>query len=181
MHVIHIKDGLAHVQIDHMVKIDWKSVEVDIDPKYKQRIEAYVRKYAAKSYEKELSELASLLVPLVLFVLINLMGTYGVVALEIEKFPARVMRCFKVSTLILLLTCLVMIVVVHLHHHAKCTENNCSAKQIDIVQSIKLESDALNYICFAIGVIIWVWIFCQYIVPYTAKPFAFVGKIGEDC
>jgi len=155
---------------------------VDIDPKYKPAIAAYMRKYATKSYEQELWEHASLLVPLFVFALINLIGTYGVVALDIQKLPRRAMRFLKVSTLILLLVCLVMIVVVHLHHHAKCTEKKCSTQQLGILQwtqSCFSWFSGLNEIMGSIGAVIWVWIFWQQIVPYTAKPFAFVDKIAQ--
>jgi hypothetical protein len=138
-----------------------------------------MRKYATKSYEQELSELAYLLVSLVLFVLINLIGTYGVVALDIQKLPRRAMRFLKVSTLILLLVCLVMIVVVHLHHHAKCTEKKCSTQQLGILQWTQSWFSGFNEIMGSIGAVIWVWIFWQQIVPYTAKPFAFVDKIAQ--
>ncbi len=152
---------------------------VEINPKYRQLIEAHVRKNAANSYEEDMTLIALLLVPLAQLAMWIYIGTHGVVALDIKKFTPEIMRHLKVLMVFVLCFSLIMLDVVHVQHRAKCGEQIRQGEEHWIVTYIKSLATSYNKHLAVCGAIMWVCIYRAQIASYTANPLVGVTMTGQ--
>ena len=145
---------------------------VEINPKYRQLIEAHVRKNAANSYEEDMARIAWLLLPLAQLALWIYIGTH-------EKFSPQIMRGLKVFMVFLVSCSLIMLDVVHVQHRAKCAEQIRQGEEHWIVTYIKSLATAYNQYFAVGGTIMWVCIYRAQIASYTANPLVGVTMTGQ--